>query len=156
MEVKEWLQGLYRVEKRINAKLDQIEKYRRMAMRITSSTDGEHIAASGNHSRVEDAVISICGIEDDVREEIDELRQYRRDAMAVIRRVSEAKYRDVLEWRCVTGWSFQRIAEEYGHDEHWAKVTYGKALNDAREIAMGIDELVEKYSLRSLANTHLT
>ena len=105
MDVKEWFRQLPQIEARIRAKRAQVRKYRELAARATSSTEATRISGSSNRSRVEDAVVNICDLEAAALEELEDLALYRRDAMAVIRRVPDVRQRDILEMHYVSGWS---------------------------------------------------
>ena len=147
MDVKEWLRQLPQIEARVRAKEAQIRKYRDMATRATSTMEAVRVSGSSNRSRVEDAVVSVCDLETDVREELRELRRYRRDAMAVIRAVADVRYRDILEMHYINGWSLRRIGEEMHYQERWVQILHGLALNDARAALKSFPETIRIYSL---------
>lgn len=147
MDVKEWLRQLPQIELRIRSKEAQVRKYRVMATRATSSVEATRVSGSSNRSRVEDAVVRICDLDADVQKELEELRVYRRDAMAVIMQIPDVRQRAVLEMHYVTGWSLRRIADEMHYQERWVQVLHGLALNAAREVLRGMPETVRIYSL---------
>lgn len=147
MDVKEWLRQLPQIEARVRAKEAQIRKYRDMATRATSTMEAVRVSGSSNRSRVEDAVVSVCDLETDVREELRELRRFRRDAMAVIRAVADVRYRDILEMHYINGWSLRRIGEEMHYQERWVQILHGLALNDARAALKSFPETIRIYSL---------
>ena len=134
MDVKELLRQLPQMEARIRSKEAQIRKYREMATRATSSTEAARVSGTGSRSRVEDAVVKICDLEAEVRRELYELEARRGQAVSVIGRVSDIRFRDVLEMHYITGWSLRRVAAEMHYDERWVQILHGKALNAAREI----------------------
>lgn len=147
VNVKDWLHGLIGIELRIKSKREQVRKYRDLATRATSSFEATRISGTSNRSRVEDCVVSLCGVEDDAREELEKLRAFRADAMAVIRAVPDQRHRDILEMRYVTGWPLSRIAEEMHYQVRWVQILHGEALNDARAVLRGMPETVRVYSL---------
>lgn len=147
MDVKEWFRQLPQIEARIRAKRAQVRKYRELAARATSSTEATRVSGSSNRSRVEDAVVNICDLEAAALQELEELSLYRRDAMAVIRRVPDVRQRDILEMHYVSGWSLRRIAEEMHYQERWVQILHGQALNAARQILRGMPETIRIYSL---------
>ena len=145
MDVKSWMQQLPMIEVRIRAREAQIQKYRDMATRATSSMEATHVSGTG--SRVETAVVRICDLEQDVKSDLEELRRYRRDVMAVIQRVSDVRHRDILEMHYITGWSLQRIADEMHYQVRWVQILHGQALNEARAVLRAMPETVRFYSL---------
>lgn len=147
MDVKEWFRQLPQIESRIRAKRAQVRKYRELAARATSSTEATRVSGSSNRSRVEDAVVNICDLEAAALVELEELSLYRRDAIAVIRRVPDVRQRDILEMHYVTGWSLRRIADEMHYQERWVQILHGQALNAARQILRTMPETIRIYSL---------
>lgn len=147
MDVKEWFRQMPQIEARIRARNSQIRKYRDMATRATSSTEAARVSGSSSRSRVEEAVVRICDLEMDAKEDMEQLRKYRRDVMAVIGRIQDARYRDVLEMHYVTGWSLQRIADEMHYQVRWVQILHGQALNEARAVLRAMPETVRFYSL---------
>lgn len=147
MTVKEWLRMLPGMEARIRSKEAQIRKYRELATRATSTVEATRVSGCGNRSRVEDAVVRICDLEDAVLVELADLTQYRRHVMAAIRQVQDVRHRDILEMHYVTGWSLRSIAETMHYQERWVQIMHGQALNDVRDILRGMPETVRIYSL---------
>ena len=147
VDVKEWFRQMPKIEARIRSREAQIRKYRDMATRATSSTEATRVFGSSNRSRVEDAVVRICDLEQDAREDLNELKRYRRDVMAVIRRIRDVKRRDILEMHYVTGWSLERIADEMHYHVRWVQILHGQALTDARDVLRTMPETVRFYSL---------
>lgn len=147
MDVKGWLRQLPQIETRIRAKGAQIQKYREMATRATSSTEAVRVSGTSGRSRVEDAVVRICDLEKSARDELRELSRYRRDVMDVIQLVQDVRQRDVLEMHYVSGWSLRRIAEEMHYQERWVQILHGQGLNAVRAILRGFPETVRIYSL---------
>lgn len=147
MDVKSWMRQLPMIEARIRAREAQIQKYRDMATRATSSMEATRVSGTGSRSRVESAVVRICDLERDVMGDMDELRRYRRDVMAVIQRVPDVRHRDILEMHYITGWSLQRIADEMHYQVRWVQILHGQALNEAMAALRDMPETVRFYSL---------
>lgn len=147
MDVKDWFRQMPQIEARIRSKDAQVRKYRDLATRATSSMEATRVSGTGNRSRVEDAVVRICDLQVDATEELEQLRRYRRDVMAVIRRIQDVRHRDILEMHYVTGWSLQRIADEMHYQVRWVQILHGQAMNEARKVLRGMPETIRFYSL---------
>ena len=131
LSVKEWLRQMIGFEARIKSKSEQIEKYMAMANRITSPPDGVHVSGGDDSSRIETGVLGYVSVQDKITQEIADLYQLRDDVMSVIDAVKDQRYRDVLEQYYVTGWTWQRIAEEHGWDISWVHRLHARALSAA-------------------------
>lgn len=131
LSVKDWLRQMIGFEARIKAKSEQIDKYIAMANRITSTPDGVHVSGGDESSRIETGVLGYVSAQDIIKQEIEDLFQLRYDVMTVINAIKDQRYRDVLEQYYITGWTWQRIAEEHGWDISWVHRLHARALSAA-------------------------
>ena len=131
LSVKDWFRQMIGFEARIKSKSEQIEKYTAMANRITSAPNNIHVSGGEDGSRIETGVLGYVKAENSITNEIAELFQFRDDIMSVIEAVKDPRYRDVLEQHYVTGWTWQRIADEHGWDVSWVHRLHARALSAA-------------------------
>ena len=113
---------------------------------IGFSLSGGHSEASGSQmthrssSRVETAAI---GIFDATRAMLEQEKEYVAliaHAEAVIRAMPHEKYRQILTYRYLCGWSFRSISDELGYNDPnsiyrshgWALVEAGKILTGGK------------------------
>lgn len=109
--------------------------YEDLGLSITSRTS----ATGGSHqrgvSRVENAAI---GLVDTMRSLDEQIRQYSRTialAEKVIAQVPQEKYRQILSFRYLCGWSFRSISDEIGYkDQNSVYRAHGWALIEAQRI----------------------
>ena len=73
MTAKEYLGQAYRLDQRINSKLQQIESLRSLTQRVTASYDGEVVSHTRNVSSLQDSIIHLMEAEDELNQEIDKL-----------------------------------------------------------------------------------
>ena len=63
MTAKEFLGQAYRLDQRINSKLQQIDSLRSLTQKVTQSYDNEVVSRTRNVSSLEDAIIRLMGLE---------------------------------------------------------------------------------------------
>lgn len=73
MTAKEFLGQAYRLDQRINSKLQQIESLRSLTQKVTQSYDNEVVSRTRNVSSLEDAIIRLMEAEEELNRQIDQL-----------------------------------------------------------------------------------
>ena len=118
MKAKEYLSQAYRLDQRIDAKIEQVMSLRNLAAKATSTLS--EIAPSGtrNVHRMEDIVIKIIDFENEINADIDNLVALKREIMAAIRSIHDPDYCTVLELRylCFKPWEQIAVEMSYGID----------------------------------------
>lgn len=130
MQPKEYLRQLQRRDARINALIERQRHYYDLATRITPGyrADGGGGKTSGPSFRVADYASKIADLEREIDRRIDEYVDLTREIEAAIDRIPDGRYRDVLRFRYVNGWTWERIADEMGYDLRWVHRLHGRAL----------------------------
>ena len=107
LTAKEYLSQAYRLDQRINSKLEQVEKLRALTRRTTVSYDGERVSRTRNVSSMEDAIIRLMEAEHTLNREIDRFVDTKREIQQTIDLVADADCRVLLEFRylCMKPWS---------------------------------------------------
>ena len=128
MQPKEYLRQLQRRDARINALIERQRHYYDLATRITPGYRTDGGGPSGHSSRVADCASKIADLEREIDRRIDEYVDLTREIEAAIDRIPDGRYRDVLRFRYVNGWTWERIADEMGYDLRWVHRLHGQAL----------------------------
>lgn len=130
MQPKEYLRQLQRRDARINALIERQRHYYDLATRITPGyrQDGGGGSPISAYSRVADYASKIADLEREIDRRIDEYVDMTREIEAAIDRIPDWRYRDVLRFRYVNGWTWERIADEMGYDLRWVHRLHGRAL----------------------------
>lgn len=114
MTAKEYLKRYKTINDSINCKLDEIEKLRELATRLSPTAMFDR---SGNVSdKVGRSVAKIVDLETEIDREVDELVETRRDMMQMISRLDNADMQLILEMRYIAMLSWSQIAEKM----HWS------------------------------------
>ena len=130
MTAKEYLRQLSRKDARINALIERQQRYREFAQRRTAVY--RDIPGGGRRcsSSVEEYVAKIIDLEREIDRRIDEYVDLTREIEAVIDSVGDDRYRDVLRYRYINGWNWERIAQEMHFDVKWLYKMHGRALQE--------------------------
>ena len=98
MTAKEYLSQAYRIDQRINAKLEQAERLRELSRRRTVAYGGERVSHSRNVHRMEDTVVPDRS-ERALDREIDAFLDVKQEIRQTIALVADADCRLLLELR---------------------------------------------------------
>ena len=128
MTAKEYLRQLSRKDARINALIERQRRCRELAERRTAVYRATPGGGRRCSSAVEEDVAEIIDHEREVDPRIDEYVDLTREIEAAIDRIPDGRYRDVLRFRYVNGWTWEKIADEMGYDERWVRRLHGWAL----------------------------
>ena len=84
MTAKEYLNQAFRIDQRINSKLEQIESLRTLLTKTSSTLSDMPKNPNKSHTRTEDLIIKIMMIEDEIKPDIDKLVSWtRQDLLSV-------------------------------------------------------------------------
>ena len=112
MTAKEYLSQAYRIDQRINAKLEQVARLRSLIERVTTSFGHELVSCTRNVSAMENTIIKIIMAEKDVDAKIDLLLEKRAEIEGVIGLVADPNARLLLEMRYLSYKGWRDIAAE--------------------------------------------
>ena len=73
MTATEYLGQAYRLDQRINSKLQQVESLRSLTRKVTASYDGETVFHTRNVTSLEDTIFRLMEAEEELNRQIDEL-----------------------------------------------------------------------------------
>lgn len=131
---REYLSQITRKNARIQALMEQRQHYREIAERITRGFSKAPVVSHKGESVIEECVASIDEIEREIKQRIEEYTELTRQIETAINRISDDRYRDILRWRYINGWKWERIAKEMSYsDMKWLWKLHRRAL-EALEI----------------------
>ena len=134
MTAKEYLSQAYRIDQRINAKLEQVERLRALTRKATVSYGGETVSHTRNVSALEDSIHRLMEAENELNGEIDRLVDLKRDIHRLLQRVREPELQLLLELRylCFKSWSEIAVMMEY--EDRYVYKVHGRALREVEKI----------------------
>ena len=129
MTTKEYLNKLRTLDKQIDSKLEQIDRLRSLAERVTTTLSFTPKGAGGAN-RTDYCIERIWQLEKEVTEDIDRLVDMKSGIRGAIERVENDKYRLLLEYRYLCGNTWEQIAEKMRIDLRWVYRMHGRALQE--------------------------
>ena len=128
MTTKEYLSQAYRIDQRINSKLEQVASLRALATKATSTISDNLPSGSQNVQAMEDNIVKIIDLENEINKDIGTLVDLRREIVGVIKRISNPEYQTLLELRYLCFYSWEEVAVEMDYDLRYMHKLHRKAL----------------------------
>lgn len=110
MTVKEYLGQAYRLDQRINSKLEQVASLNDLANKVTTTLTGMPKNPNRATSTMADAVAKIIDLQAEINRDIDCLVDLKREIVAVIKTVDNPEYQTLLEKRYLCFETWEQIA----------------------------------------------
>jgi len=117
MTAKEYLGQAYRIDQRINLKMEQVASLRALATKATA-TYSDMPKGYGNVHSGENVIVKIIDLENQMNADVDELVNLKQEVVGVINAINNPEQRMVLELRYLSFKTWDEIAEDmhYGID----------------------------------------
>ena len=112
---KEYLGQAYRIDQRINSKIEQVSALNNMAIKATSTISDMPGSATRNIHRMEDVIVKIIDLQNEINADIDELVDFKAEVMGVIKSIYNLEYQTLLELRYLCFKPWEQIAIELGY-----------------------------------------
>lgn len=97
MKAKEYLSQAYRLDNRINSKIDQVASLNDLATKCTSNVTGMPKAPNQGSSTMADAVVKIIDLQAEINRDIDRLVDLKRELTRTIKAVDDVDCQLLLE-----------------------------------------------------------
>ena len=110
MKAKEYLSQAYRLDKRIDSKIEQLKSLNLLATKCTSTLSDMPKSQSISNSRLEDTVVKIVDLQEEINRDIDSLVDLKRDIVRTIKSVQNPEYQIILELRYLCFKTWEEIA----------------------------------------------
>ena len=128
MTAKEYLGQAYRIDQRINLKMEQVASLRALATKATA-TYSDMPKGYGNVHSGENVIVKIIDLENQMNEDVDELVNLKQEVVGAINAIPHPEQRLVLELRYLSFKTWDEIAEEMGYGVDNVFKLHKKALN---------------------------
>ena len=118
MTAKQYLNQAYRLDQRINSKLEQVLALRGLTTKVTATMTDMPGSASPNVHRSQDIIVKIVDLENEINADIDRLVDLKREIVSVIKGVEDPECQTLLELRflCFKTWEQIAVEMNYGID----------------------------------------
>lgn len=128
MTVREQLGLAYRIDQRINAKMEQVANLHELAVKATATLSNTPRSASRNVHSTESIITKIVDLEDELNRDIDTLVDIKCNIMRAIKRVNNPEYQTILEQRYLCYRTWEQIAVNLGYDLRYLHKLHIRAL----------------------------
>lgn len=127
-EAKEYLERIKWHDVMIDSKLEELERLNSLVKRITPVMSATSGAGGGNQDRLGDTVAKIVDLRAEINRETDSFINLKREATALLKKISKPEYYQVLHKRYVLYETFEQIAIETGYTYRGVCYIHGRAL----------------------------
>ena len=130
MTAKEYLGQAYRLDQRINSKLEQVMSLRTLATKATSTLSDTPPSGTRNVHHMEDIIVKIIEMKNEINRDIDNLVDLKREMVSVIKAVTDPEYQTILELRYLCFKSWEQIAVDMNYSIQHIYRLRDRALNE--------------------------
>lgn len=130
MKVKEYLHQAYRLDKRIQSDIEEMESLKEMATSVSSSTWDEKVQTTRNaDAKFVRCIERIIDLERKINDEVDNLVALKEQIRCVINEIVKADERMVLRYRYVHNLTWEQIGDELNADRTTVYRWHNAAIN---------------------------
>lgn len=115
MTAKEYLGQAYRLDQRINSKLEQVASLNELATKCTWALTGMPRNPNRRTSTMAEAVAKIVDLQTEINYDIDCLIDLKRDMVKLIKSVDNTECQTLLELRYLCFKTWEQIAVDMGY-----------------------------------------
>lgn len=115
MTAKEYLGQAYRLDQRINSKLEQVLSLRDLTTKATATMSDMPGGGRRNVYKMQDIIAKIIDLENEINADIDQLVDLKREMVATIKSVTDPECQTLLELRFLCFKTWEQIAVDMGY-----------------------------------------
>ncbi len=132
MTAREYLSQAYRLDQRINSKLEQIQSLSELADKCTNVITGMPRNPSPSVSPMADAVCKIIDLQAEIKNDMLCLVDLKRNIVNVVRSVSDTEQQTLLELRYLCFKTWEQIAVDMNYNVRHVYRLHDEALEGVR------------------------
>lgn len=130
MNTKDYLAQAYRIDQRINSKLEQIVSLRELSTKATSTLSDTPPSGTRNVHSMEGIIVKMIDLEDEINRDIDTLVDLKIEFVSIIKKIENPEYQTLLELRYLCFKTWEQIAVEMGYDLRYIHKIHNRALEN--------------------------
>ena len=131
MTTKEYLSQAYRLDQRINSKLEQVESLNELATKVTATLTGIPKNSNRATSNMADTVTKIVDLQQEINSDINRLVDLKREIVEVIHSVENIECQTLLELRYLCFKTWEQIAVDMNYTVRNIHLLHKEALENA-------------------------
>ena len=134
MTTKEFLNQAYRIDQRINSKLEQIISLHELATKATSTLSYVPVSGTKSQSRMEDVITKIVDLETEINKDIEKLVEIKKNIVSTIKKIQNPELQTLLELRYICFRTWEQIALEMGYSIQNAYKLHDRAIKILKRV----------------------
>ena len=134
LSAKDYLSQAYKIDQRINSKIEQVQSLRALAEKATSTLSHTPTSGTRNVHRMENIIAKMVDLESEINADIDFLVDLKREIVTVIKCVECLEFRTLLELRYLCFKTWEQIAVEVNWSIRQVYYMHGEALREVEKI----------------------
>ena len=134
MTTKEFLNQAYRIDQRINSKLEQIISLHELATKATSTLSDVPVSETKSQSWMADVITKIVDLETEINKDIRELVGIKKNIVSTIKKVQNPELQTLLELRYLCFRTWEQIALEMGYSIQNAYKLHDRAIKILKRV----------------------
>jgi len=128
MNAKEYLSQAFRIDQRINSKLEQVASLRGLAIKAESTLSDTPHSASPDIQPMETIIAKMVDLEAEINYDINRLVDLKKELVEIIKAVKNPEYQTLLELRYLCFKSWRQISAIMKYSSKHVFYLHGKAL----------------------------
>lgn len=135
MKSKQYLMQITKLDAIIKNTLEDIQRWKDLALHITPSMSNESKSNGGNtvSNKIENAVLNYITLEEKLNQAVIESMKTRSEIIATLEQLPTSEY-NVLYQTYVNGVEFHEIADMFHRSYSWVTSVHGIGLKDLQKI----------------------
>lgn len=135
LSAKDYLSQAYRIDQRINSKIEQVQSLRDLAEKASATlSDVPPSKGSRNVHRMEDVIAKMVDMESEISADMKRLLNLKHEIVTVISCVESPELQTLLELRYLCFKTWEQIAVALHFDLRWVHRLHNRALNEVELI----------------------
>ena len=135
LSAKDYLSQAYRIDQRINSKIEQVQSLRNLAAKATATlSDAPTSKGTRNIHRMEDVIVKMMDLESEINKDLNRLIDLKHEIITVVKCVENPELQTLLELRYLCFKTWEEIAVEISWSIRQVYYMHGEALREIEQI----------------------
>lgn len=132
MTTKEFLNQAYRIDQKINSKLEQIISLHALATKATSTLSDMPVSKTESQSKMAEIIAKIVDLEAEINRDIEKLMEIKQNIVSTIKKVQNPELQTLLELRYLCFRTWEQVALEMDYSIQHIFRIHDKALKSVK------------------------
>ena len=128
LSAKDYLSQAYRIDQRINSKIEQVQSLRALAEKATSTLSNAPPSGNRNIHRMENIIAKMVDLETEINTDLNYLVDLKHEIVTVVKCVESPELKTLLELRYLCFKTWEEISVSLRLDIRWVHRLHNRAL----------------------------